>query len=46
MRAVALSDKTVQDTVAKSFIPLKVVIRPGAREFPLDWPAMEHWKVS
>ena len=46
MRAVALSDKTVQEKVAKSFVPLKVVIPYGAKEFPLDWEAMSHWRLA
>lgn len=46
MRAVALSDKTVQEKVASSFVPLKLTIAPGTREFPLGWPAMQHWKAS
>jgi hypothetical protein len=45
MRAVALSDKSVQEQVAKSFIPLKVVIPYGTKEFPLDWEAMSHWRL-
>lgn len=44
MRAVALSDKTVQQKVADSFIPLKVEIPYGTPEFPLDWPALKVWK--
>ena len=43
MRAVALSDKIVQEKVAKSFIPLKVKIPYGSKEFPLDWPGMKNW---
>ena len=43
MRAVALSDSTVQDKVAKSFIPLKVTIPYGTEKFPLDWPGMKPW---
>jgi hypothetical protein len=46
MRAVALSDKTVQKKVVKSFIPLKLAIKPGTKEFPLDWPALQPWGVS
>ena len=45
MRAVALSDKIVQEKVAKSFIPLKVHIPYGSKEFPLDWPAMSNWSI-
>lgn len=45
MRAVALSDKTVQEKVAKAFIPLKVHIPFGSKEFPLDWPAMKNWSL-
>ena len=43
MRAVALSDKAVQDKVTKSFVPLKVMIPYGSKTFPLDWPAMGYW---
>lgn len=43
MRAVALSDKTVQEKVAKSFIPLKVTIPFGTETFPLDWPGLKSW---
>jgi hypothetical protein len=46
MRAVALSDKTVQDKVARHFVPLKLTIMPGTKEFPLDWPALQGWKTS
>jgi hypothetical protein len=45
MRAVALSDKTVQAKIEKGFVPLKVVIPHGAKEFDLDWPAMATWRV-
>ena len=45
MRAVALADGTVQDKVGKSFIPLKVMIAHGTKEFPLDWPAMRQWSA-
>ncbi len=44
MRAVSLSDKIVQAKIAKSFIPLKVVIPYRTKEFPLDWPAMKMWR--
>jgi hypothetical protein len=40
LRAVALSDSVVQEKVARSFIPLKVEIKPGSEDFPLDWPAL------
>jgi hypothetical protein len=43
MRAVALADKTVQEKVAKSFIPLKVKIDHGTEKFPLDWPGLKGW---
>src|ERR1700676_3151383 len=46
MRAVALADQTVQDKVAKSFVPLKVAIKPGTKAYPLDWPAMRPWRVA
>lgn len=44
MRAVALSDSTVQDKVAKSFIPLKIKIAYGTEKFPLDWPGLKRWQ--
>ena len=44
MRAVALSDKTVQQKVTQSFIPLKVEIPYGTPEFPRDWPALKTWR--
>ena len=46
MRAVALSDKTVQEKVKQSFLPVKVTIVPGTKAFPLDWPAMQGWKLG
>ena len=46
MRAVALSDKAVQQKVARSFVPLKVVIPYPKTKFPLDWPAVAHWRNS
>ena len=46
MRAVALADKAVQQNVAKSFIPLKLVITPRSPAFPLDWPAMAGWRFA
>lgn len=46
MRAVALSDKMVQEKIRKSFIPLKVAILPGTETFPLDWPAMQGWRIA
>ena len=46
MRAVALSDETVQDKIMASFIPLKLAIAPGTKEFPLDWPALRSWKTG
>lgn len=45
MRAVALSDEAVQEKIAKSFVPLTVVIPYGGKEFPLDWPAMASWRA-
>ena len=44
MRAVALSNKTVQQKVADNFIPLKVEIPIGTESFPLDWPALKIWR--
>jgi hypothetical protein len=48
MRAVALSDGTVQAKVAKSFIPLKVVIPQGTKDFPSvgNWPALRYWDLT
>ncbi|MEM7698683.1 MAG: hypothetical protein AAF236_09800 [Verrucomicrobiota bacterium] len=46
MRAVALGDETVQHKIAENFIPLKISMEPGAADFPLDWPAMEAWRVA
>ena len=43
MRAVALSDATVQAKLTASFVPLKVTIPYGTEKFPLDWPAMKQW---
>jgi hypothetical protein len=45
MRAVALSDRIVQAKVAKSFIPLKVVVPQGTKDFPSvgNWPALRYW---
>ena len=44
MRAVALADTTVQDKVAKSFIPLKIAIPHGTEKFPVDWPGLKMWQ--
>ena len=48
MRAVALSDKQIQQTVAESFVPLKVMMTypPRMEAFPLDWPAMRRWQIA
>jgi hypothetical protein len=46
MRAVSLSDATVQEKIAKSFVPLKVTIPHGTPEFPLGWPSMKAWIAS
>lgn len=46
MRAVALSDPRVQEKIAKSFIPLKVVMPLRTKAFPLDWPALLGWKIA
>ena len=48
MRAVALSDRKIQQTVNESFIPLKVVMTypPKMKAFPLDWPAMRSWRIA
>ena len=44
MRAVALSDKAVQDKVVSSFVPLNVQIDYGTEEFPLDWRGLKIWQ--
>ena len=44
MRAVALGNKQVQDKIAKSFVPLKIVIPYRSKVLPLDWPAMKQWR--
>lgn len=46
MRAVSLSNKDVQKKVAELFVPLKVAIRPGTKQFPLDWAAMKGWDAA
>ena len=43
MRAVALSDASVQKNINASFVPLKFVIDPQSKEFAVDWPALEGW---
>ncbi|MCS7168383.1 MAG: hypothetical protein RMI91_13585 [Gemmatales bacterium] len=46
MRAVALADAQVQKKIVDSFIPLKVVIPYGTKEFPLQWEAMKYWRLA
>jgi hypothetical protein len=46
MRAVALSDPAVRDWANGRSVPLKVVIEPGTKRFPLDWPAMGGWATA
>lgn len=46
MRAVALSNETVQTKIAESFVPLKVEIPYGTEAFPLDWPALKTWSKA
>jgi hypothetical protein len=48
MRAVALADSVVQDKVAQSFVPLKVVVPQGTKEFPSigNWPALRYWQQT
>ena len=48
MRAVALSDDNVQKKVGKSFIPLKVVIPQGTKEFPVvgNWQPLGYWRTT
>lgn len=45
MRAVALSDKEIQSEINKNFIPLKLEVKKGAPEFPLDWAALSRWRT-
>jgi len=46
VRAVALSDSIVQEKLGKSFIPLKVTIQQGTKDFPLGekWAALDYWR--
>lgn len=46
MRAVSLSNKAVQKTIIAHTIPLKIVISPGAKEFPLDWAGIRRWSFG
>jgi hypothetical protein len=46
MRAVALSDPAVQKRITAEFVPLKVQIDFGTKEFPLKWPAMLSWRIA
>lgn len=46
MRAVALGDEKVQKKIEANFIPLKVRMEPGAKEFPLSWPALLNWRIA
>ena len=48
MRAVALSEGKIQQTIIKNFIPLKVEMTypPKMKAFPLDWPAMTKWRIG
>lgn len=46
MRAVALSDKSAQEKIAKHFIPLKLQIKPRSPEFPLEWHALSGWRFA
>ncbi len=46
MRAVSLSDATVQKKIKKSFIPLKIAILPGTKDFPVKWPALLSWQIT
>jgi len=48
MRAVALADKKVQETISTNFLPLKVVMTypPKMEKFPLDWPALRNFQVG
>jgi hypothetical protein len=46
MRAVALSDKSAQEKIAKHFVPLKLAIQPRSPEFPLDWQALAGWRFA
>ena len=46
MRAVALSDKSAQEKIAKDFVPLKVVMPKHSPAFALDWPALAVWRAA
>lgn len=46
MRAVALADKDIQTVINESFIPLKIEMKKGEREFPLDWKALGRWRTN
>jgi hypothetical protein len=46
MRTVSLSNPEVQKKIAESFIPLKVAIDKGTPKFPLEWPALKHWRIA
>ena len=48
IRAVVLTDSSVQEKLANSFIPLKVEIQVGTKDFPLvgNWPALGYWRAT
>ena len=46
MRTVSLSNPQVINAVNQSFIPLKVQIDYGTKSFPINWPALRHWKFA
>ncbi len=44
MRTVSLSNTKVQKIINESFIPLKVPIEYGTKDFPLNWDAIQDWR--
>ncbi|MEO0478040.1 MAG: hypothetical protein AAF196_01035 [Planctomycetota bacterium] len=36
----------MQSKVATSFVPLEVAIEPGTERLPLDWPALQGWRLA
>lgn len=46
MRAVALADLEIQKVINYNFVPLKVEMKKGAAEYPLDWKALSRWRAT
>lgn len=44
MRTVSLSNTKVQKMINESFVPLKVPIDYGTKDFPLKWDAVQDWR--